>query len=301
MRRSASASAESPQPMRYVRIHPPTSLCPIFRPLPKGGKRPVLNVSYSAKGSNVVLRFSAREALGIPEQTLLLALLEIARQQYGRDRAQCALSRKSDGETATALWKGLNRGLVDLDGETIRFSTTWMELNQRCGSITGGSGVALRRAQLQRLCEVTVWEETQDARRTTQQSCLVTWLLGDDAKLHLALNVRLATSVLGKPFVLISLAERLSLRSDTAMALHAYYCARVHPTNHLNVSVDTLCQRLWSETDVPGGTLRRRRKSVRDALQELAALPGWEVAQHPSDVVCVKRPELTVRGKSQMA
>ena len=115
------------------------------------------------------------------------------------------------------------------------------------------------------------------ARRTTQQSYLVSWLLGEDAKLYLALNVRPAAAVVGKPFVLVSLTERLQLESDTAKALHAYFCARVHPGNHLNVRVDTLRQRLWPDADVPDGTARRRRKAAQDALRELAALSGWEV------------------------
>jgi hypothetical protein len=280
------------QQMRYVRYHPPMSLAPLFRPLPKNGRRPVLDLSYAAEGSGVVLRFSAREALGVPEQTLLLALLEIAREQYVRGRAESTLRAGISGETWGALWMRLNRGNTDCEGESIRFSTTWRELNERCGSITGGSTVALRRSQLQRLCEVIVWEETTDAHRTTQQSYLVAWLLGDDAKLYLALNVRLAASVVGKPFVLVSLAERLRLESDTAKALHAYFCARVHPGNHIKVRVDTLRQRLWPDADVPDGTARRRRKAVQDALRELAALSGWEVEKVTAEVACVTRPEL---------
>lgn len=295
MSRNASLVGSDLRQMRFVRFHPPMSLTPLFRPLPKTGRRPVLNLSYAAEGSGVVLRFSTREALGIPEQTLLLALLEIAREHYSRQREKATLKATCAGETPAALWRLLNLGHADSDGESIRFSTSWRELNERCGSKTGGSVVALRRAQLQRLCEVVVWEETTDARRMTQQSYLVAWLVGDDARLHLALNVRLAAAVVGKPFVLVSLAERLRLDSDTAKALHAYFCARLHPGHHLKVRVDTLSQRMWPEMDVPEGTARRRRKAVRDALRELTALTGWEVENITAEVVCVRRPELPLR------
>ena len=301
MTRETSSITSGQRQMRYVRYHPPLSLAPLFRPLPKNGRRPVLDLSYASEGSGVVLRFSAREALGVPEQTLLLALLEIARERYSRKREEATLKATCASETSAALWRRLNRGHADSDGESIRFSTTWRELNERCGSNTGGSTVTLRRAQLQRLCEVVVWEETTEAHRMTQQTYLVAWLLGDDAKLYLALNVRLAASVVGKPFVLVSLAERLRLESDTAKALHAYFCARVHPGHQLKVRVDALSQRIWPEVDVPDGTARRRRKAIRDALLELAALAGWEVERLTAEVVCVRRPELPLREGPRVA
>ena len=60
-----------------VRYYQPAGLSLLFTPLPKGAQRPVLDLAYDL-GPEHKLRFSAREALGVPEQTLLLALLGLA-------------------------------------------------------------------------------------------------------------------------------------------------------------------------------------------------------------------------------
>lgn len=79
-RRPVAPIATAP---RVVRLAQPFGLCQLFRPLAKDSKpRPVLNEQVEYAG--VSLRFSAREALGAPEQTLLLALLEIAQDESPR-------------------------------------------------------------------------------------------------------------------------------------------------------------------------------------------------------------------------
>ena len=89
-----------------VRYYQPAGLSVLFTPLPKGGPRPVLDLSYDL-GPEHKLRFSAREALGVPEQTLLLALLGLAGEQYA-DRGDDAVVTAADERTvAGRLWSSL--------------------------------------------------------------------------------------------------------------------------------------------------------------------------------------------------
>lgn len=68
IRKPVAAIATAP---RVVRLAHPFGLCQLFRPLAKDSKpRPVLNEQFEYAG--VTLRFSAREAMGAPEQTLFL-------------------------------------------------------------------------------------------------------------------------------------------------------------------------------------------------------------------------------------
>src|SRR4051812_27339575 len=98
------ASATSWRPP--VRYYPPAGLSPLFCPLPKSKARPSLDVRYTLSDDHV-LRFSAREALGIPEQTLLLAILSPAGEQYS-DKGHAALLQSSDGrELPETLWAKL--------------------------------------------------------------------------------------------------------------------------------------------------------------------------------------------------
>lgn len=282
---------------RIVRYHPPFGLSKLFRSLPKSGARPTLDVSYRADGSTTTLRFSAREALGIPEQTLLLLLVELAQEALARSPDTARLNRHAVGQASKALWTSLNRGFVDHSEESVRFTTTWVELSERIGASKGGMSQRLRREQLQRLCEVVVWQEGLDTRQTTHQSYLVSWLIGDDTRVHVALNARLALSVLGGQFAAVSLTERMSLGSDTARALHAFFSTCLRPGRRLKVGMASLLSRLWpeSETSAPAGTVRRRHKDVRDALLELNALAKWDVVGVGQNTVQVTRLTRSVR------
>lgn len=286
-----SATPRSPQ--RIVRYTGAFGLSTLFRPLPKAHQRPVLDVRYAPKdGGGPVLHFSARQALGIPEQTLLLVLLELAGEQLTRDVSNCRLNGDAQGVVARSLWRLLYRGGDDMgDTLSVRFETSWYELNQRCGATTCGRNQQLRRAQLQRLCEVTVWESEQDGRNTTRQSYLVAWVVGDDARLHLALNFRLAAALLGEHYVQVSLTERLALPNDLAMAIHAFLATVVRQGHHLIIGIDSLVDRLWvgSTATAREGSHRRRRKEVRAAVSSISTLAGWSVEWIRDDLVRVQR------------
>jgi hypothetical protein len=261
---------------RPVRVHPPLGLSPLFQPLPKG-PRPPLDVSYEL-GEQRVLRFSAREALGAQEQTTMLAILELAGEQYARMAHHSVINGEQAEGTAVGLWHALHpeggRGMA----RTLMLSCTWEELNRRCGVGSGGSEVRVRKTCLRRLCEVVIWEEDR-GRRVTQQSYLVAWLVGDDARVHLALNTRAASAFFGAQFGLVSLRERLELSGDTAMVLHAFLSTCIRPGRPLHIGVEALLRRLWPgpKAEVPEGTLRRRRADTVKAVAAVGRLADWQV------------------------
>lgn len=274
------ASAEQYVPRRQVQLYPPVGLSLLFRPIPKAQLRPSLDVRYQLGGGSC-LRFSAREALGVPEQTLLLVLLELAAEQFARRPGDAVMDGTERGEVAQALWSRLHQTVCDgasRPPETLRLSCTWLELNRRCGCGSGGSLTASRRESLRRLCEVVVWEE-RAPRCLTKQSALVGWVLGDDQRVHVALNHRLAAALMGGQYAPVLLTERLALRSDTGMAVHAFLSTCVRRGNSLQIAVDTLLKRLWpdQEKPVPPGTHRRRHRDVRQALKAVGNLADWSV------------------------
>lgn len=265
---------------RMVRYHPPIGLSTLFRPLPKRAERQTLNVEYATPTEKTVLRFSARCALGIPEQTLLLVLLELAEVRYLADPEGCRVDARSQVPLGKALWTTLHGGRK-VEGQTLFLSTSWYALNRMMGSANGGSNIAQRKAQLQRLCEVVVWErvETAEGRWVERQSYLVSWTVGDDQMVHLMLNQRLASALLGGQYARVSLAERFALTTDIAMALHAFLSTTVRHGHALDLGIDTAMQRLWpGDFRCPSGTTSGRRKEVRAALEEIGRLDGWTLS-----------------------
>ncbi len=247
----------------------------MFRPLPKGGQRPTLDVSYELSPGHL-LRFSAREALGVPEQTLLLAVLELAGEQYVELGEGATLSYDDTRTLPSRLWDSLYPdGGVGLPG-TLMLETTWEELNRRCGSGNGGSMIAVRRASLRRLCEVVVWEEIVEQKRVCQ-AFLMVWLEGDDRRIHLALNHLLASSFLGGQYARLWMRERLKLNSDLAMHVHAFLSTWARQGQPYRVGLTTLAARVWptSHDTAPVGTQRRRRLELMAAVQAIGRLDHW--------------------------
>jgi len=267
--------------LRMVRLAQPFGLCQLFRPLPKdGAARPSLNERFEY--GDLTLRFSAREALAAPEQTLLLVLLEIAHEQYRRRPREHHLDRSGRTEIGVALWSSLHTGslspLVDAPA-TLMLSCSWSELHRRCGSSsTGGAITESRRVSLTRLCEVTVWEKVETTKSV--RSCrLVSWLVGDDQRVHVALNHRLASALLAPGFAQVLLSERLRLGSQTSMLVHAFLSTCLGRGKTMSISYEKLVERLWPPQGnaVPASTHRRRLSDVRSALRAVGRLDHWKV------------------------
>lgn len=276
-----------------VRYHPPVGLSLLFTPLPKGGLRPVLDVSHDL-GNGQCLRFSARQALGVPEQTLLLALLELAGEQYADNASSTTVMatdpRRMSGQLWSTLYPDGGHGLP----QTVMIRTTWKTLNQRCGTGHGGSITEMRRASLQRLCEVVVWEEEEGGRRHTRQSFLLAWAEGDDRHVHLALNHRLAQVFFGGQYSKVWMYERLRLPTDVAMHVHAFLSTCIRPGHELVMGLSSLVQRVWPPGQVlaPAGTQRRRMSELKRAMQAVGRLGHWTVTfVGEGGKVCIRRDE----------
>jgi hypothetical protein len=139
--------------------------------------------------------------------------------------------------------------------------------------------VQVRQEHLRRLCNVQVWEYVGTQRAPRRQSKLLSWILGDDERVHIGLNRRLVEALLGTPYAQVSMSERLALRSDTARVLHAALSALVRPGKKMKVHIETLCSRLWPDwaDTINDATRRRRRLDVENALIAIDRLPHWRV------------------------
>jgi hypothetical protein len=272
---------------RVVRLSHPFGLCQLFRPLPKDGSpRPVLNENYQY--GELSLRFSAREALGVPEQTLLLALLELAQEQHRRRPAEHHLDEADRSEVGSLLWSSLHlqaeNGAVQDLPPTLRLECSWSELHRRCGSASvGGSANDARRESLTRLCEVTVWE--RDGTTHTVRSCrLVSWLVGDNHRVHVALNHRLAAALLSPGYAQVLLSERLALPSNTAMLVHAFLSTCLGMGKSMSIGYETLVERLWPSSGTPATASKRKRRlsDVKSAVRAIGRLESWEVELEPT-------------------
>ncbi|MEX3929931.1 replication protein C, IncQ-type [Paraburkholderia sp. BR10936] len=217
--------------------------------------------------------------LGIPEQTLLLVLLEMASEQYGTEQT----SMKDRETLESALVAGVDGAGAAIptprtDGTPMALAAvivSYGELIRRCGRQPDGGNAARQiRRELERLCEVTVWAVTASGVQLCSR--LLRWRRGDRNGVQVVLNWRLTEVLIGRQFSPVSLGERLSLNSDIARALHCALSVRIRPGKIMSFRLDTLAPYVWpKELEVASSTVRRRRQLLRAALADIGKLQGW--------------------------
>lgn len=261
------------QDRRLVRYDPMLPATGLFGSV-GNGDRPKLDVRCTFGGVTWLLRGPDR--LGIPEQTLLLVLLELGEEQYGQAQPpfddwtsiDAALYCEPNARPLAALHEGTAPALATLH-------VSFAELSHRCGRVAeGGSAAEQIRRELMRLSEVTVWAILGSQ---TFSSRLIHWRRGDKRGVQVVLNARLTEILLGRQYSPVSLQERLTLQTDIARALHCALSVRIRPRETMSFNLDTLAPYVWCATDVADTTVRRRRQQLRGALCDINALSSWSI------------------------
>jgi hypothetical protein len=282
---------------RIVRFDSSLSVKPIFQPVFKGG-RPKLNVEYSFAGE--MWKWRGPEQLGICEQSLLLVLMEIAAEQ-SRSSSEAFEEALKD-----AMEASLYEGVAGPRPRTFTLTVSFYELSKRLGLCTGGSAAAQRRAELQRLCEVTVWRQREDG--VVFSSRLLAWEVGNNRGVRVILNWRLTEILFGGQFSPICLFERLSLQGECARALHCALSLRIRPGQTRSFHIEKLASYVWTEHLAHGRAtsswksvdraslhavaVRRRGRELLDALAEYATLNTWTVKTTVNGAVQFTRHQL---------
>jgi hypothetical protein len=255
----------------------------VFRPL-RRGRREKLDVETTWGEASI--RWRGADQLGIGDQSVLLAVLEVAMEQL----RQGARVRTDDG-----LWRKLGHQRHVFMPELVRVVTSYRRLAMLTGDHDGGCNFEEVRASLARLAETTVWVRLGEF---VGSSRLLGWEVGDDSEVVLALNWRLTQALQGSSsYARISIAERSRLRSERAKALHAVLSCKVDVGKAWDGKLEHLQRYLWGDTLTEGSTRRQRHGRLRVALAEIERLPGW-TATVSGDKVRVARGRANWRSAS---
>jgi hypothetical protein len=247
-----------------------------FIPLQRG-ERGKLDVTMP--WGEATIRWRGPDQLGISDQSVLFAVLEIALQQW-RDDGQLALVGTDD-----AHWKLLEHEQDIFVPKVIRVVTSYRRLSLLCGRGDGGAALTQIRLSLRRLAEVTVWVTRG---QQVGSSRLLGWHLGDDQQVVLVLSGRLTQALQGISYARISMWERAQLRTEAAMALHAALSCMVNVGRAWSWALDKLQRYISRDVLVKGPNRRKRHSKLRDALTAIGELPAWTV-QVEGDIVRVTR------------
>ena len=254
---------------RDVLHDPALGMAGVFLPLKKG-ERSKLNVERT--WGRATIRWRGPDQLGISDQSVLFAVLEVASEQMGESPSH-GIALETD-----ELWPLLGHQEHVFRSDTIRLTTSFARLVQLCGWVDGGTATQRVKDALRRLTETTVWASITEVDGSVREgsSRLLAWKLGDRHRVSLIVNWRQAQALRGTQYARISLLERGTLQTEVAQALHALLCCKINLCGAWSCGLDKLQVHVWGNA-ATGVNLRERRKRMRAALDAINLLHGWRV------------------------
>lgn len=259
---------------------PALAIAPVFLVLmkKKAESRAKLDVTRTFDGASIQWR--GPDALGIPEQSVLLGLLSIAAQQkFVLDPNKCS-------KVGTKLLSLMTSGGCAILSELAVLKVQWRKIEIASGSKShGGQNLKNVKMAVKRLAETTVWENRNGIEYEYR---LLAWLRGDNDGVVIALNPRATDAMCGGQFVKISLEERNLLPEESAKALHAFLSGHMRPGSTRCYKVSGLQSHIW-RGEATGSTSRSRDRKLRLALTALGQLPLWDCVLSKNGQVEIQR------------
>jgi len=264
----------------------------VFRSLPHGPRK---KLDVQTKWGDALIQWRAPDQLGIDDQSVLLAVLEVAMAQVDEPTARI------DGRHE--LWAKLGHEQNVFVPELVRVVTSYRQLARLSGysDPDGGRAHKLVKASLKRLAETTVWVTKGSLCGASK---MLGWDIGNDNEVLLALNWRLTQAMLRKSsHASISNWERSCLGGKPAKALHALLSCQVNAGAARRLRLERLQRLVWGEEQEDSAARRQRRLRLKEALADINRLPGWSLTLVGRDVVRVKRasPEDVARLRESTA
>ena len=254
---------------RDVMHDPALGMSGVFLPLQKGvrGKLDVHRTWGPA-----TIRWRGPDQLGISDQSVLFAVLEVAAEHMVNSPTQALVCDTDE------LWPLLGHEEHVFHSDTIGVTTTYARLVHHCGWVDGGTAVQRVKDALRRLTETTVWARVTDDDGSVREgsSRLLAWKIGDRNRISMVVNWRQAQALRGTQYARISMLERCALQTEVAQALHAVLCCKINVGSAWACGLDKLQVHIWGNT-ATGNNLRARRMRMRAALEAINCLHGWRV------------------------
>lgn len=266
---------------------PALAIAPVFLVLKKK-KTARAKLDVTVNFGNSTLQWRGPDELGIPEQSVLLALLSIAGQQTFSIDPNSAVGDKA---------KLLNQ--LSCEGPQTDVAVViaqWRRIEIAAGySSHSGKNITNIKLAVKRLAETTIWECCDGIK---YESRLLSWIRGNDKGVIIALNRRATDAIYGKQFIKISLDERNTLPDESAKALHAYLSGSMRAGSTRRLTIGKLQAHIWSG-EVTGSTRRSRDEKLRAALLAIDLLPAWRCVLLPEGHVDIRRiNESTIERKT---
>ena len=262
--------------MDHAPVWPATIYCTgLFRPTQNGAAPNPLELTYQTKiqGRSIQYTFRIPQPLNIVDQAVYFHLCQRIGSgdylQLAQDHARYRAYR--DTLNATGLWAETALLVI-----CIKLS----DLAHGIGLTRTGTNSQSVMTSLNRLAAAKMHRQILDVKPQSNElsegeSHFLGFLCADD-EVRIVLHAESAHKAKNRTGVAwVNMREYRQLTSKPTRALHAWLTAWVSPIKIKRVSVERLICNVWGDYPNSKHVLKDRRRTLRKALAEVAALTGW--------------------------
>jgi Replication protein C (RepC) len=281
--RSRPAKAAAQASLRDVsKLDRSLFLLALFQPLKRGSRKKLREVTGELKGERIEI--VSPHLLGVDDLSLLLGIVSIA----GQHSRGALLEPADDPKHLDAIAQLKPEGEA-VQERHIRVDTNIHELLHAAGMSIGSSQYDQVEAILKRLRGVYYVREVMDGnvrvRFSGAQEQLLFYEARSDGDLRITLSERLSKALISGPYGWVYLPDYRCVRGEVARLLMCSLSVRSvvgRPTCYARI--DDMVGWLYDQEPGSEGAgrasqrLRDRRRAIRKALEEIAAMASWIVA-----------------------
>lgn len=286
----------------------------LFRPIQHGKRATAIRVTgqYHPVGEprqRVQCVWASEQALDITDQLVLFHLCQLGaapgehRQVLGPKRPEYgdALQRLKwvNQDDATDPTMVDPNGWGQFDSQMVKpnlvvLFTTAQAIARGIGLTATGSNTNAVRESLRRMirttCQVTRIDGIQGSKTVSQYSVLGGSRNGE--ALTIILNPELTERCLSHQGVAwVNMTEQRALESKPARRLHAWLTAWALTAEVRTIKLETLLSHVWGTEPCTASAKKSRIRTLKDAVQAIARLPGWVCWLNEKDgMVRVRKP-----------
>lgn len=258
--------------------------------------RPLKRQSY--EGLSLSVRYKYKEytfwwrnycPLNITDQSVFLAVHRLASEK-GRVRR---VGPTEESETEKSVRDALKLKYDASNLDVLVLETTVNEISKVMGITDAGKNYKQIKESLIRLSGVSfVIYKGDDVTTLFWQANLFSHIAGIEKRLVVAINPMLGQALAGGQSTFVNMREQRELKSEVSKRLHVWLSSWIRHGQENKIQLDLLVPHIWGD-ECERDKLRKRREYLRNALNEINSLVGWECIEDKiSSFVTIKRPKL---------
>lgn len=244
----------------------------------ENGNLPKLDLRYPYS-DKYVFWWRNYEALDVADLCVFLALHRIANEHVRR----VVIEGTAESDTGGGLWAALK--LNDIAAtptqKCVKIETTLTEIARIVGVEDGQKNLTNIFDSLVRMSSTTVaiYKEADMTSRFWQAQ-LIAFQRIENRRLTVGLNPRLTQALFRTPTTYVDMREFKTIKNKVAKRLYVWLSAWANTKRANSIGLDLLIPHVWGKKadELDSMTLRNRRRALRAAVADVAALPGWTCA-----------------------